>query len=334
MGLNFLHDGGSHFFRFSLRGAMRGASEVSGSPGSGDGEAGRDEHDARVRANARATTRRAWFTHHDASDVSAAASERTGKRPDTYRVPSVKLATESYRTVQRPFAFGALGFTECRKWPGKGMHGEVMGKLYANIFVYFSVLSRRLESVPEFQRSGDEGFDFSTRRARTFGPERKAQGASPGSRRFAMGVESYRTHSVLRSKYDRHDLRKSRRAEVKFVIGLLAFVFLTVAWTSLLPSHALPGARRGDFRPEATRSAHDVHAGTRPRSSLPEPAGKHGDQFHAFGHRAHSKLGGSNAPVSPASSGRRLILASHGRLMWLDVDTHATEINHEGRGVY
>ena len=85
-----------------------------------------------------------------------------------------------------------------------------------------------------------------------------------------MGVESSRTHSALRSKYDRHDARKSRRTEVRFVIGLLVFVVVTLVWTSLLPSHALPGARRGDFRPEVARGAHHGHAGTHghPRSSL------------------------------------------------------------------
>ena len=57
-----------------------------------------------------------------------------------------------------------------------------------------------------------------------------------------MGVESWRTHSALRSKYDRHDSRKRKARDVKFVIGLLVFAFLAVVWTSSQPSHALPGA--------------------------------------------------------------------------------------------
>ena len=83
-----------------------------------------------------------------------------------------------------------------------------------------------------------------------------------------MGVESSRTHSSLRSKYDRQ--RKAK--QVKFVIGLLVFVFLVVVWNSSLPSQTLPGARRGDFRPEVARGVHHGHAGTRPRSSLPDRA--------------------------------------------------------------
>ena len=64
-----------------------------------------------------------------------------------------------------------------------------------------------------------------------------------------MGVELSRTHSALRSKYDRE--RKAK--QVKFVIGLLVFAFLVVVWNSSLPSQTLPGARRGDFRPEVAR---------------------------------------------------------------------------------
>ena len=155
-----------------------------------------------------------------------------------------------------------------------------------------------------------------------------------------MGVESSRTHSALRSKYDRHDARKSRRSEVKFVVGLLVFAVVTLVWTSLLPSHALPGARRGDFRPEVARSAHHGHLGTHPRSSLLDHAG--GSAFGAIGgHHQRSEgrarvpaRGGVGIASDVRSAGRRLILASHGRLMWLDVDTRATEVIHSGRGVY
>ena len=155
-----------------------------------------------------------------------------------------------------------------------------------------------------------------------------------------MGVESSRTHSALRSKYDRHDARKSRRSEVKFVVGLLVFAVVTLVWTSLLPSHALPGARRGDFRPEVARSAHHGHLGTHPRSSLLDHAG--GSAFGAIGgHHQRSEgrarvpaRGGVGVASDVRSAGRRLILASHGRLMWLDVDTRATEVIHSGRGVY
>ena len=79
VGLDFLHDGGSHrFFRVSLR-RMRNA-RGQWSPGSGDGDARRGEREARVRARSIAMTRRGKRTHHDVSVVSAAASERTEKR--------------------------------------------------------------------------------------------------------------------------------------------------------------------------------------------------------------------------------------------------------------
>jgi hypothetical protein len=156
-----------------------------------------------------------------------------------------------------------------------------------------------------------------------------------------MGVESSRTHSALRSKYDRHDPRKSRRTEVRFLIGLLAFVVVTLVWTSLLPSHALPGARRGDFRPEVAHGAHHGHAGThgQPRSSLLDHAagsalGQTGGHHQRHGAHLRAGAGVVGAAADVRSAGRRLILASHGRLMWLDVDTHATEVIHSGRGVY
>ena len=156
-----------------------------------------------------------------------------------------------------------------------------------------------------------------------------------------MGV-SPRTHSALRSKNDRHDARKSRRTEVKFVIGLLAFVVVTFVWTSLLPSHALPGARRGDFRPEVAHGAHHGLAGTHPRSSLLDHAGdsalgSNGGHHQRLGGRARARGGGgvaSGVASGVRSAGRRLILASHGRLMWLDVDTRASTVIHSGRGVY
>ena len=145
-----------------------------------------------------------------------------------------------------------------------------------------------------------------------------------------MGVESWRTHSALRSKYDRHDSRKRKARDVKFVIGLLVFAFLAVVWTSSQPSHALPGAfRRGDFRPEVARGAHHGHAGTQPRSSLLDRAGDSvGTGARVAGHHRVAQ------PSERRSAARRLILASHGRLMWLDVDTRATEVIHSGRGVY
>ena len=145
-----------------------------------------------------------------------------------------------------------------------------------------------------------------------------------------MGVESWRTHSALRSKYDRHDSRKRKARDVKFVIGLLVFAFLAVVWTSSQPSHALPGDfRRGDFQPEVARGAHHDHAGTQPRSSLLDRAGDSvGTGARVAGHHRGAQ------PSERRSAARRLILASHGRLMWLDVDTRATEVIHSGRGVY
>ena len=145
-----------------------------------------------------------------------------------------------------------------------------------------------------------------------------------------MGVESWRTHSALRSKYDRHDSRKRKARDVKFVLGLLVFAFLAVVWTSSQPSHALPGDfRRGDFRPEVARGAHHGHAGTQPRSSLLDRAGDSvGTGARVAGHHRGAQ------PSERRSAARRLILASHGRLMWLDVDTRATEVIHSGRGVY
>ena len=145
-----------------------------------------------------------------------------------------------------------------------------------------------------------------------------------------MGVESSRTHSALRSKYDRQ--RKAK--QVKFVIGLLVFAFLVVVWNSSLPSQTLPGARRGDFRPEVARGVHHGHAGTRPRSSLPDRAGD--SVSGTNGAHDGGRYGGHHVGVASdvRSAGRRLILASHGRLMWLDVDTRAAEVIHSGRGVY
>ena len=145
-----------------------------------------------------------------------------------------------------------------------------------------------------------------------------------------MGGESWRTHSALRSKYDRHDSRKRKARDVKFVIGLLVFAFLAVVWTSSQPSHALPGDfRRGDFQPEVARGAHHDHAGTQPRSSLLDRAGDSvGTGARVAGHHRGAQ------PSERRSAARRLILASHGRLMWLDVDTRATEVIHSGRGVY
>jgi hypothetical protein len=145
-----------------------------------------------------------------------------------------------------------------------------------------------------------------------------------------MGVESSRTHSSLRSKYDRQ--RKAK--QVKFVIGLLVFAFLVVVWNSSLPSQTLPGVRRGDFRPEVARGVRHSHAGTRPRSSLPDRAGD--SVSGTNGAHDGGRYGGHHVGVAShvRSAGRRLILASHGHLMWLDVDTRAAEVIHSGRGVY
>jgi hypothetical protein len=43
---------------------------------------------------------------------------------------------------------------------------------------------------------------------------------------------------------------------------------------------------------------------------------------------------GSSARAAAATGPRRLMLSSHGRLQWFDVDTGAATIIHEGRGVY
>ena len=154
-----------------------------------------------------------------------------------------------------------------------------------------------------------------------------------------MAVGNSWTHSALRSKHDRHDARKSRRSEVKFVIGLLIFAVATLVWTSLLPSHALPGARRGDLRPEVARSPHLGHLGKHPRSSILGHAGdsvyRANGGHHDQGSEGHRGGGGGGGVASDVrSAGRRLILASHGCLMWLDVDTRAAEVIHSGRGVY
>ena len=162
-----------------------------------------------------------------------------------------------------------------------------------------------------------------------------------------------RTHVVhaMGSKYDLRDGRKSRRMKLatKFVIGLLVFVFATWTWTSLLPTHALPGARRGDFRPsEVSRGKdykqHSGHHGRGGANHVFDTTTKtHGsDVFGGFAHgsrdskKAHASVHSAfaTAHTSTSSSGRKLILASHGRLMWLDVDTRATSVIHEGRGVY
>ena len=104
-----------------------------------------------------------------------------------------------------------------------------------------------------------------------------------------------------------------------FLLGLVAFAILTVTWTSLLPSTALPGVRRGDFHSAAPRdvSGNGVMRTTR------------GGVFHGRGSaRNHPSF------VTDSSAARRLILASHGRLLWFDVDTRETEEIHQGRGVY
>lgn len=149
-----------------------------------------------------------------------------------------------------------------------------------------------------------------------------------------MGVESSRTHGAPRSKYDRQ--RKAKR--VKFVIGTLAFAFLVVvAWNPSQPSRTPPGDfRRGDFRPEVARGVHRGRAGTRPRSFLPDRAGDSVSGTNGA-HEVRGRHGGHHGKGVASdvrSAGRRLILASHGRLMWLDVDTRVTEVIHSGRGVY
>ena len=50
----------------------------------------------------------------------------------------------------------------------------------------------------------------------------------------------------------------------------------------------------------------------------------------------HGRGSARNHPsfVTDSSAARRLILASHGRLLWFDVDTRETEEIHQGRGVY
>ena len=104
-----------------------------------------------------------------------------------------------------------------------------------------------------------------------------------------------------------------------FLLGLVAFAILTVTWTSLLPSTALPGVRRGDFHSATPRdvSGNGVMRTTR------------GGVFHGRGSaRNHPSF------VTDSSAARRLILASHRRLLWFDVDTRETEEIHQGRGVY
>jgi hypothetical protein len=49
---------------------------------------------------------------------------------------------------------------------------------------------------------------------------------------------------------------------------------------------------------------------------------------------AKSGSGSSRARVAAATGPRRLMLSSHGRLQWFDVDTGAATVIHEGRGVY
>ena len=136
----------------------------------------------------------------------------------------------------------------------------------------------------------------------------------------AMGVEMSSVGAPRGKHAASHSIaHQPRRHEVTFLLGLVAFAILTVTWTSLLPSTALPGVRRGDFHSAAPRdvSGNGVMRTTR------------GGVFHGRGSaRNHPSF------VTDSSAARRLILASHGRLLWFDVDTRETEEIHQGRGVY
>ena len=81
----------------------------------------------------------------------------------------------------------------------------------------------------------------------------------------------------------------------------------------LLESHALPGARRGDFRPEVAHGAHHGRAGTQPRSSLLDHAG---DSALGSNGGHHQRLGG-RARARGARRHLRDVCATALRACWL-----------------
>ena len=145
------------------------------------------------------------------------------------------------------------------------------------------------------------------------------------------------------------------RTEITFILGLVCFATITAVWTSLLPSSALPGTRRGELaRSEGgvggepfvrSSSGGGVNSGgngngdgaptgffqqTQPRLVAQIQQNLRGRADDVFGGGG----GGGGAVAGSPSRPRRLTLSSHGRLMWFDVDTRRAEVIHEGRGVY
>ena len=133
---------------------------------------------------------------------------------------------------------------------------------------------------------------------------------------MGLGMSSRAGLPHFRGKRGDPSERPPRRHETTFLLGLVAFAVVTATWTSLLPSAALPGVRRGEFRPAIARAE--------------DPA--IGSARDALGSTLRGSAG--SLPRLSLDGSRRLVLASHGRLMWFDVDTKATEVIHEGRGVY
>jgi hypothetical protein len=119
-------------------------------------------------------------------------------------------------------------------------------------------------------------------------------------------------------------------------------------------ANPIRGGRRGEIYPAVTRAAGEPLAEERANGLGSNPTRAPAGFFQQAQPRLVEKIqqnlrgkadgvfsgdgggdDGSSAPRSSSSTPpRRLILASHGRLMWFDVDTRTSEVIHEGRGVY
>ena len=87
-----------------------------------------------------------------------------------------------------------------------------------------------------------------------------------------MGVEMSSVGAPRGKHAASHSIaHQPRRHEVTFLLGLVAFAILTVTWTSLLPSTALPGVRRGISTRRASRRQRQRCHAYNPRGRFPRP---------------------------------------------------------------
>ena len=172
---------------------------------------------------------------------------------------------------------------------------------------------------------------------------------------LTSGSKRTRDDSVEKKKTNRGGKDAVSRTEITFLLGLLCFASITAVWTSMLPSSALPGSRRGELQPtimsskEAMSDRNAAQSGERSRnvdgSSLatspaecfqaqPRLVAQIQERLRGKADKVYSVGTSHSIQAQGTPPPRRLILASHGRLMWLDVDTRKSEVIHEGRGVY